>query len=122
VRDLFASIDTDRNELVSQEELKAALVECRRDGDGSLAEVLEGLLSKAEGGISFDQFFAAFQELPRVREWCGGEIDWPAVVGAGVGVAGAGLVCSAMAFFGLRRRTDPAQWIISHLQQRGMVA
>jgi hypothetical protein len=28
-----------------------------------------------------------------------------AVVGAGVGVAGAGLVCSALAFFGLRRRS-----------------
>ena len=76
VRDLFASIDSDKSKTISMNELVKALEDFH--GDSELVAALEVLIGKRDGAteeISIDAFLKTFRELPRVR---GERVRWAA--------------------------------------------
>ena len=93
LRHLFSSIDTDGDSVISTQELLAAIE--RFEGQHELLSALRGHLdsnlrsSKSSSnfheipepsipGITFDKFFQAFEQLPRVR---GERVRWAATLG-----------------------------------------
>ena len=71
IRDLFQTIDTDKDDTVSREELSAAI--WRYQDHKELVAALEKLLSEVKGSsgqadsVSFDAFSKVFEQLPRIR-------------------------------------------------------